>query len=125
MVGLAFRNSAPGALQHMSAVVDACVCSLAPACLTSIRHHLELLAAIQPHAVDVHLERDEASDCELVQPGVIHTEDAGRALRGHPVRRQVVEMVAPRVDLAGQRLDFRAGQAARHTLHRRTEGGRP
>ena len=60
----------------------------------------------------MHLERDEASDGELVQPGVIYTEDARRPLGGDPVRRQVVEVVAPGVDLTGEPLDVSAGQPA-------------
>jgi hypothetical protein len=56
---------------------------------------LHLLAAVQPRAIGVHLERDEPAHRELVQPDVVDPQDARRALSGDPVRRQVVEVVTP------------------------------
>jgi hypothetical protein len=56
-----------------------------PACLAGVGDDLELLPSIQPNAVTVHLERDEAPDGELVQSGMVHAQDARRPFRGDPV----------------------------------------
>jgi hypothetical protein len=42
-----------------------------PPHIPCVRDHLELLTAVQPRAVGVHLKGDEAADRKLVQPGVV------------------------------------------------------
>jgi hypothetical protein len=89
-----------------------------PTRIPSVGHHLQLFAAVQPGAVSVHLERQEPPDGQLVQPGVVHTEDALGVPCRDPIRVLVVEMVLPRIDLAGQRLHVGAGQPTSHVLAR-------
>jgi hypothetical protein len=78
----------------------------------------------QPGAVDVHLERNEPSDRELVQPRVVGAEHARYPFGRDPVRVGVVEVVPPRVHIAGQRLHVGAGQPTAHVSSRRPEAAR-
>jgi hypothetical protein len=85
-----------------------------PPSVSSIGNHLELLAPVQPRAIDVNLEWDEASDRELVQPRMVHAQNAGCTTRGNPIRRRIVEMVTPAVHPRGERFHVPTRQPTAH-----------